>query len=254
MAEQLEGWLHHTRNYLDYQVRQGFAEILLPVRSLESECHKDLETIRVQLGECTRCRLSQTRTRIVFGEGNPEAMLMFIGEGPGAEEDSEGRPFVGKAGRLLSRMIGEGPGAEEDSEGRPFVGKAGRLLSRMIKAMGLDRSQVYIANIVKCRPPENRDPHPVEIDTCFPFLVAQIESVRPEIIVALGRIATGVLLRTKEPIGKLRGAFHNWKGIAVMPTYHPSFLLRQEVDRRYKALAWADLKKVMGLLDLPVSS
>ena len=227
MAEQLEGWLHHTRNYLDYLVRQGFAEILLPVRSLESECHKDLETIRVQLGECTRCRLSQTRTRIVFGEGNPEAMLMFIGEGPGAEEDSEGRPFVGKAGRLLSRMI---------------------------KAMGLDRSQVYIANIVKCRPPENRDPHPVEIDTCFPFLVAQIESVRPEIIVALGRIATGVLLRTKEPIGKLRGAFHNWKGIAVMPTYHPSFLLRQEVDRRYKALAWADLKKVMGLLDLPVSS
>jgi DNA polymerase len=227
MAEQLEGWLDHTRNYLDYQVRQGFAEILLPVRSLESECHKDLETIRVQLGECTRCRLSQTRTRIVFGEGNPEAMLMFIGEGPGAEEDSEGRPFVGKAGRLLSRMI---------------------------KAMGLDRSQVYIANIVKCRPPENRDPHPVEIDTCFPFLVAQIESVRPEIIVALGRIATGVLLRTKEPIGKLRGAFHNWKGIAVMPTYHPSFLLRQEVDRRYKALAWADLKKVMGLLDLPVSS
>jgi len=227
MAEQLEGWLHHTRNYLDYQVRQGFAEILLPVRSLESECHKDLETIRVQLGECTRCLLSQTRTRIVFGEGNPEAMLMFIGEGPGAEEDSEGRPFVGKAGRLLSRMI---------------------------KAMGLDRSQVYIANIVKCRPPENRDPHPVEIDTCFPFLVAQIESVRPEIIVALGRIATGVLLRTKEPIGKLRGAFHNWKGIAVMPTYHPSFLLRQEVDRRYKALAWADLKKVMGLLDLPVSS
>ena len=227
MAEQLEGWLHHARNYLDYQVRQGFAEILLPVRSLESECHKDLETIRVQLGECTRCRLSQTRTRIVFGEGNPEAMLMFIGEGPGAEEDSEGRPFVGKAGRLLSRMI---------------------------KAMGLDRSQVYIANIVKCRPPENRDPHPVEIDTCFPFLVAQIESVRPEIIVALGRIATGVLLRTKEPIGKLRGAFHNWKGIAVMPTYHPSFLLRQEVDRRYKALAWADLKKVMGLLDLPVSS
>ena len=227
MAEQLEGWLHHARNYLDYQVRQGFAEILLPVRSLESECHKDLETIRVQLGECTRCRLSQTRTRIVFGEGNPEAMLMFIGEGPGAEEDSEGRPFVGKAGRLLSRMI---------------------------KAMGLDRSQVYIANIVKCRPPENRDPHPVEIDTCFPFLVAQIESVRPEIIVALGRIATGVLLRTKEPIGKLRGAFHNWNGIAVMPTYHPSFLLRQEVDRRYKALAWADLKKVMGLLDLPVSS
>jgi DNA polymerase len=227
MAEQLEGWLHHTRNYLDYQVRQGFAEILLPVRSLESECHKDLETIRVQLGECTRCRLSQTRTSIVFGEGNPEAMLMFIGEGPGAEEDIEGRPFVGKAGRLLSRMI---------------------------KAMGLDRSQVYIANIVKCRPPENRDPHPVEIDTCFPFLVAQIESVRPEIIVALGRIATGVLLRTKEPIGKLRGAFHNWNGIAVMPTYHPSFLLRQEVDRRYKALAWADLKKVMGLLDLPVSS
>lgn len=227
MAEQLEGWLNHARNYLDYQVRQGFAEILLPVRSLESECHKDLETIRVQLGECTRCRLSQTRTSIVFGEGNPEAMLMFIGEGPGAEEDSEGRPFVGKAGRLLSRMI---------------------------KAMGLNRSQVYIANIVKCRPPENRDPHPVEIDTCFPFLVAQIESVRPEIIVALGRIATGVLLRTKEPIGKLRGAFHNWKGIAVMPTYHPSFLLRQEVDRRYKALAWADLKKVMGLLDLPVSS
>jgi DNA polymerase len=149
-------------------------------------------------------------------------------------------------------FVGEGPGADEDREGRPFVGRAGQLLTRMIKAMGLERSEVYIANVVKCRPPGNREPHPMESGTCFPFLEAQIEAVRPRTIVALGKVAAGILLETAEPIGKLRGTFHDRKGIPVMPTYHPSFLLRNEADRRWKGEAWADLKQVMNLLGLPI--
>lgn len=185
----------------------------------------NLETIRAEMGECTRCPLSETRTRIVFGEGNAHADLMFVGEGPGADEDKEGRPFVGRAGGLLTRMI---------------------------KAMGLDRSQVYIANVVKCRPPGNRDPQQAEISCCLPFLEAQIESIEPRVIVALGRVATRTLLETSQPMGKMRGEFRPRRGTPVMPTYHPSFLLRKESDRRYKGEAWDDLKKVMALLDLPI--
>jgi DNA polymerase len=149
-------------------------------------------------------------------------------------------------------FVGEGPGAAEDRQGRPFVGRAGQLLTRMINAMTLDRTEVYITNIVKCRPPNNRDPNRVEIDTCFPFLEAQIGAIGPEVIVALGRVAAANLLETSDPIGKLRGRFHDRKGIPVMPTYHPSFLLRNEGDRRWKAEAWADLRKVMGLLEIAV--
>ena len=195
-------------------------EILMPRKSRDIET---LEEIRADLGECTRCPLHHDRLNIVFGEGNPSARLMFVGEGPGADEDREGRPFVGRAGQLLTKMI---------------------------QAMNLDRSEVYISNIVKSRPPGNRNPTALEISACFPFLERQIAAIQPEVIVALGKIAANTLLQTGEPIGKLRGKFHDRQGIPVMPTYHPSFLLREDSSKRYKAEAWADLKKVMGVLGL----
>ncbi len=181
-----------------------------------------LEEIRADLGECTRCPLHVGRLNIVFGEGNPSAELMFVGEAPGADEDRQGRPFVGRAGQLLTKMI---------------------------QAMHLDRSEVYISNIVKSRPPGNRNPAPLEIAACFPFLERQIASIKPKVIVALGKIAANTLLETEEPIGKLRGKFHDRRGVQVMPSYHPSFLLR-EYSKGAKAEAWEDLKKVMALLGL----
>jgi uracil-DNA glycosylase len=221
MNEEYENWLQKAKNYLQFQVNLGFREIFIP-----REDNLSLEAIREELGDCVRCPLHKGRRNIVFGEGNPRARRMFIGEGPGADEDRQGRPFVGRAGQLLTRMI---------------------------VAMGLDRSEVYIANVVKCRPPENRDPAGIEIRTCFPFLEAQIESISPDAIVTLGRIAASTLLDTREPISHLRGRFFDRQGIPVMPTYHPSFLLRQEPDRQCKAETWADLKQVMELLDLQAS-
>ncbi|WP_158542631.1 uracil-DNA glycosylase [Lujinxingia litoralis] len=172
------------------------------------------------LGDCQRCRLSQSRSRIVFGEGDPSARLMFIGEAPGFHEDREGRPFVGKSGELLTGMI---------------------------RGMKLSREQVYIANVVKCRPPENRNPSPTEIQECRPFLQKQIAVVQPEIIVTLGLFATQTLLGTEGRIGDLRGRWHDYQGIAVMPTYHPAFLMRDEAKKRP---AWEDLKMVMRRLGL----
>lgn len=195
-------------------------EIMMPRKRPDIET---LEEIRADLGGCTRCPLHRDRLNIVFGEGNPSARLMFVGEGPGADEDREGRPFVGRAGQLLTKMI---------------------------QAMNFDRSEVYISNVVKSRPPGNRNPTALEISACFPFLERQITAIQPEVIVALGKIAANTLLETGEPIGKLRGKFHDRHGIQVMPTYHPSFLLREDSGKRYKAEAWADLKKVMGVLGL----
>lgn len=215
MAETL---VSQIRAYLQYQVDSGYGKVILP----QSD-RRTLERVRQELGECTRCPLHKTRQQIVFGEGDPRAQLMFVGEGPGAEEDRQGRPFVGRAGQLLTKMI---------------------------QAMGLERNGVYIANVVKCRPPENRDPLPMEIGTCLPFLEAQIGVIAPRVIVALGRVAAGTLLNAKGSLSELRGRFHDRGDIPVMPTYHPSFLLRQEPDRRYKAEAWSDLKKVMELLGL----
>ncbi len=226
MTNESQNWMEEARNYLEYQVNLGFREVLLPRKQEDGGGLSPLEAVRTELGECTRCPLHRTRHCIVFGEGNPHAGLMFIGEGPGADEDRQGRPFVGRAGQLLTRMI---------------------------QAMGLERADVYIANIVKCRPPENRNPEPLEIRTCFPFLEDQIAAVAPKVIVALGRVAACTLLDTKEPISNLRGEFRYRNGIPVMPTYHPSFLLRAEPDKRHKAEAWADLKKVMALLDRPES-
>jgi uracil-DNA glycosylase family 4 len=216
-----------VRGYLAYQADAGLREVILPPASQDapSDGPRSLTGILEELRDCSRCPLHESRAHVVLGEGNPAARVMFVGEGPGADEDREGRPFVGRAGRLLTKMV---------------------------HAMGLDRADVYIANVVKCRPPGNRDPEPVEVATCLPFLEAQIQAVNPEVIVTLGRIAASALLGRHESLGKIRGEFHYWKGIPVMPTYHPSYLLRQEPDRHPKAEAWADLKKVMALLGLPV--
>jgi uracil-DNA glycosylase len=177
-----------------------------------------LEVIRAELGECTRCKLHETRKSIVFGVGDPDSPLMFVGEGPGEQEDKRGEPFVGPAGELLDKMI---------------------------EAMGWSRDSVYINNIVLCRPPGNRNPQPDEVAACKPFLEARIGAVAPRIIVALGRPAANTLLGIDAPISSLRGRFHDRNGIQVMPTFHPAYLLR-EPDR--KRDAWADLKLVMAEL------
>jgi DNA polymerase len=178
-----------------------------------------LAVIRADLGDCTRCTLHTGRTNIVFGVGNAGSPLMFVGEGPGADEDQQGLPFVGRAGQLLSQII---------------------------KAMGFERDAVYIANIVKCRPPGNRTPEPDEIAACQPFLRRQIETIKPQIIVALGSTATQALLGTTQPISRLRGRFHQVDDVRVMPTFHPSYLLRNPSAKRE---VWEDMKLVMKALE-----
>lgn len=189
-----------------------------PQHALWRSDRANLGVIREVMGACTRCRLSQGRNKIVFGVGDPNADLMFIGEGPGADEDRLGEPFVGKAGQLLTKIIG---------------------------AMGLDRRDVYIANIVKCRPPNNRDPESDEVESCRAFLEAQIDAVRPKVIVALGRPATQSLLRTNAPIGKMRGRWTEYQGIPLMPTFHPAYVLRNPDGKRP---VWEDMKLVMNRL------
>lgn len=180
-----------------------------------------LLAIREGIGDCRRCRLCNGRTQIVFGVGDPHARLMFVGEGPGAEEDKKGEPFVGRAGQLLTDII--------------------------TKGMGLTRSEVYIANIVKCRPPENRTPEPDEMASCLPFLEAQIEAIVPEVIVALGATAVQGLLGVKVQITKFRGEWTNFRGIDLMPTFHPSYLLRNPSAKRE---VWTDIQEVMRRLGM----
>jgi DNA polymerase len=181
-----------------------------------------LDSVRTELGECTRCKLHRTRTNIVFGVGSPEARLMFVGEAPGEDEDLQGYPFVGKAGQLLTKMI---------------------------EAMGLRREDVYICNTVKCRPPNNRNPEPDELLACEPFLKGQLGAVKPEAIVTLGKFAAQALLREQTPITRLRGQWREYEGIPVMPTFHPAYLLRSPAE---KGKVWEDLKQVMKKLDLPL--
>jgi uracil-DNA glycosylase len=186
-----------------------------------SDPAKALRIIREDLGECTRCRLhKQGRKQIVFGVGTPRAELMFIGEAPGADEDEKGEPFVGRAGQLLTNMI---------------------------KAMGLRREEVYIANIIKCRPPGNRTPERDECETCSPFLMRQIETIKPKVIVALGAVAAKTLLAINAPMTELRGRWYDFRGTKLAVTYHPAFLLR---DPRQKGEAWKDLQRVMKELGL----
>jgi DNA polymerase len=179
-----------------------------------------LQIIRDEIGDCTRCALHKGRNKLVFADGDPNARLMFVGEGPGADEDAQGLPFVGKAGQLLNNMIG---------------------------AMGLKREQVYIANVVKCRPPGNRTPEPEEGNTCSPFLFRQIDVVRPEVLVALGATAATYLLGTRQPLAGLRGRVHAFRDTKLIVTYHPAYLLR---DPRQKKEAWADLQIAMRELGL----
>lgn len=182
--------------------------------------NETLEAIRMDLGDCKRCRLSKTRKNIVFGAGDPNARLMFVGEGPGNDEDQLGEPFVGAAGGLLTKII---------------------------EAIKYTRQQVYICNIIKCRPPGNRNPMDDEIAACVPFLKRQIASVKPEMICALGTFAAQTLLETKIPISKLRGCFHDYMGIKVLPTYHPAYLLRNPEKKRD---VWEDMKMLMKAFNL----
>jgi uracil-DNA glycosylase family 4 len=179
-----------------------------------------LQLIREDIGDCTRCALHKGRNKIVFGDGSPSARLMFVGEGPGADEDAQGLPFVGKAGQLLNNMIA---------------------------AMGLKREEVYIANVVKCRPPGNRAPAPEEANTCSPFLFRQIDVIRPEVLIALGATAVTYLLGARQPLAGLRGRVHSVRGTKLIVTYHPAYLLR---DPRQKKEAWADLQIAMKELGL----
>jgi DNA polymerase len=188
------------------------------VEDLEFERKETLAEIRANLGDCRRCTLCESREKIVFGTGSQNARVLFVGEAPGRDEDLQGEPFVGEAGQLLTKMI---------------------------IAMGYERSEVYICNVLKCRPPENRNPSAEEINQCSPFLLRQVKAVAPKAIVALGTFSAQTLLGSKEPISRLRGKFHDYHGIPLMPTFHPAFLLRSPEKKRE---VWADLQQVMKLL------
>jgi DNA polymerase len=193
-------------------------ESRIPAAVSPSASGESLESLAAAAAGCTLCRLSEKRQTVVFGEGDPKAGVMFIGEGPGADEDRTGRPFVGQAGKLLDRMI---------------------------FAMGFDRGEVYIANVVKCRPPGNRDPKDDEVAACADYLDRQIDLIRPEVIVALGKPASRRLTGTNKPMGALRGRWSSYRGIPLMPVFHPAYLLRQP---KLKREAWEDLKLVMRRL------
>lgn len=212
---ELKKIVQELKQHLQYQKHLGLTSV--PRKKMApktSSKPKTLEEIHKELGECTRCPLHEGRKNIVFGVGNPKAALMFIGEAPGRDEDTQGEPFVGRAGQLLTKII---------------------------EAMGYKRSDVYITNIVKSRPPENRAPLPNEVATCIPFLYQQIESIQPKVIVCLGSVAVQNLLKTDQKITGLRGHWQDFQGFKVMPTYHPAFLLRNPEMKRY---VWEDMKKV----------
>ena len=190
-----------------------------PVRVFASQSDA-LNALKAEIGpQCTRCKLHTLgRRQVVFGVGNPNAELMFVGEGPGADEDIQGEPFVGRAGQLLTKII---------------------------EAMGMTRADVYIANVIKCRPPQNRNPEPDEVEQCEPFLFRQIATIKPKVIVALGKFAAQSLLKTTEPITRLRGREYKYRDAILMPTYHPAFLLRNPSSKRE---VWEDMKRVRAIL------
>jgi len=207
----LEEIVTQVRKHLRYQKELGIHTLLTQGKTHSS---LTLDGIRQELGACTRCRLHEGRNHLVFGAGDPHARLVFVGEGPGRDEDLQGKPFVGRAGELLTRII---------------------------EAIDLTREEVYIANIVKCRPPNNRDPRPDEIHTCLPFLLKQLEAIKPRIICCLGTFAAQTLLETEEKISALRGRFYPFHGAKLMPTYHPAFLLR---NPHFKKAVWEDMKAI----------
>ena len=209
VRKELLALIGQVQSYVLYQKELG-----LKAFPQSKAASQNLAAVREELGECHRCRLSEGRKNIVFGEGNKTARLVFVGEGPGYEEDDQGRPFVGKAGQLLTRIVA---------------------------AIGMTRDEVYITNVVKCRPPQNRTPWPDEIASCYPFLVKQLKTIRPKVICALGNAAAQTLLDTDAGITTLRGTFHAWEGIKVMPTFHPAYLLRNPERKRE---TWQDMKAI----------
>ncbi len=219
--------LRDFKGYLGWERERGLLGLRVPrtkgleVRVAEevaeeppppSSCAPDLKKVRMWIGDCRRCKLWENRKHIVFGSGNEKAGLVFVGEGPGAEEDKAGEPFVGRAGQLLTRII---------------------------ESIGLKRDQVYICNIIKCRPPQNRNPQPDEIEACEPFLSAQLQAIAPKLICALGTFAAQTLLQSSLPISALRGQFHAYHGIPVLATFHPAYLLRNPPEKKK---AWEDMK------------
>ncbi len=200
------------------QTHSNEAETETKAFSTQSSPHETLEDIRADLGNCQRCKLAEGRENIVFGTGNPEAELVFVGEGPGYDEDRQGQPFVGKAGQLLTKII---------------------------QAMHLTHEDVYICNVIKCHPPKNRNPQPDEIKACFPFLLRQLQVIRPRVICALGTFAAQTLLDTQHPISRLRGHFHDFHHIQLMPTFHPAYLLRNADKKRE---VWEDMQQIMKAL------
>ena len=203
-----------------WRERPGEAALVEPPGEPASAGGGELGVIRADLGDCERCKLHRLgRRQIVFGVGNPSARLMFVGEAPGRDEDEKGIPFVGRAGQLLTRMI---------------------------EAMGYRREDVYIANVIKCRPPENRNPQPDEVASCEPFLFRQVEAIRPAVIVALGTFAAQALLKTQDSISRLRGRVFTYGGACLVPTFHPAYLLRSPERKRD---AWEDLKRAKALLE-----
>jgi len=211
-----------TSGWKGFDCSQPHLQILDRWGTASRSGSETLEEIRRDLGECGRCKLKAGRKHIVFGEGDPGARLVFVGEGPGFEEDRQGRPFVGAAGQLLTKIIA---------------------------AIGLDREQVYICNIIKCRPPGNRNPDTDEIESCAPFVRRQLRAISPEFVCTLGTFATQTLLQTSKPISRLRGKFHEVMGIQVIPTYHPAYLLRNP-DR--KRDVWEDMKLLMQAMGMPL--
>jgi DNA polymerase len=217
MDQRIKEIITDLKNYLEYLKGMGIEAIPAAgekVKKIFPSKFPTLEAIRRELGDCKRCKLHRTRRTIVFGEGNEKAKLMFIGEGPGYDEDVQGRPFVGKAGQLLTKII---------------------------QSIHFERQEVYIANIIKCRPPQNRNPEPDEIKSCSPFLMKQIQAIEPKIICALGTFAAQTLLQTDAKITSLRGRTFDLEGIKVLPTYHPAFLLRNPDKKRE---VWEDMKQI----------
>ncbi len=208
-----------VRDYVEDQIELGFLSAPASESSdnaaASAAAYESMEGIRAAVESCQKCPLCQTRNNTVFGAGDEQAKLVFVGEAPGADEDKQGEPFVGRAGQKLTQIIA---------------------------AMGLSREEVYITNVLKCRPPGNRNPLPEEIQACEPYLIAQLRLIKPKVICTLGGFASQTLLRTDQRISRLRGRFHTYQGIKLMPTYHPAFLLR---NAKFKRDVWEDVQKVM---------
>jgi uracil-DNA glycosylase family 4 len=221
MYENINEMVSDLKSYLEYLKGMGISSLPASESNSEKTVSSEILTlaeVRKELGDCKRCKLYRARRTIVFGEGNDKAELMFIGEGPGYDEDVQGRPFVGRAGQLLTKII---------------------------ESINLPRQEVYITNIVKCRPPQNRNPEPDEIQSCNPFLMNQITVIQPKIICALGTFSAQTLLKTDTKITALRGKLFDLEGIKVIPTYHPAFLLRNPERKRE---VWEDMKKIAELI------